>query len=89
MTLAPKLLMTLWIRIFPMDTKLCCRVLGMATTRICRRIRPENAGAFMPFSSAAIRFMTVNIAAAQLNPWQMNVAQATPATPMLKNVTKT
>ena len=31
-TLIPKLLITLWIKIFPTEIKDCCRMLGMAMT---------------------------------------------------------
>ena len=85
MTAGPKPLMTPWITRLPTEIKLCCRVLGTAMTRILRRSGREKRGAFFPDSgSVRMRLSTAMTASAQLTPWQRNVAQATPATPMPK-----
>ena len=87
MTLAPKLLITLWIRIFPTEIKLCCRMLGIAMTAIFANRALENSGMRPCVGTARSRFNTTAIASTQLTPWQRKVAQATPATPMSKAVT--
>ena len=88
MTLAPKLLMTLWMMILPTDTELCCRMLGTAMTAILPSIRQEKRAGFSGVEMASIRRATASRASTQLMPWQRKVAQATPATPMSKAVTK-
>ena len=49
---------------------------------------PENSTIFPSLGSSFNRRMTTATASTQLTPWHRNVAQATPATPILKTVTK-
>ena len=79
--------MALWITILPMEIKLCCRVLGTATFRNLPQIFPENRGAFFVVLIARSLLKTNNRDSRQLTPWQINVAQATPATPMWRPAT--
>ena len=88
MTLAPKLLMTLWMMILPTETELCCRMLGTAMTAILPSIRQEKRAGFSGVGMPCIRRATAQTASTQLTPWHRKVAQATPATPMSKAVTK-
>ena len=72
----------------PTEIKLCCKMLGTAIT-VSRRSRGKEKRRLFPlpgifFSCKA----TVVRASTQLTPWHRNVAQATPATPILKAVTK-
>ena len=72
----------------PTEIKLCCRVLGRAIRTISPRIRPENSRARSPSmrTFASLR-STKYSASTQLTPWHRKVAQAMPATPILKTVT--
>ena len=72
----------------PTEIKLCCRMLGMAMVAIRRSSAGEKIGAGPASGSADSRRSTAAIASRQLIPWHRKVAQATPATPILKAVTK-
>ena len=82
MTLAPKVLMTLCRMMLPTEMKLCCRMLGMATTAILPSIFQENHTVLRLVGMAFIRRNTTTMARMQLTPWHRKVAQATPATPI-------
>ena len=87
MTAAPKLLMTLWMMMLPTEMKLCCRMLGTAMTAKRPRWLHEKTATFPDVGIFANRRNTTTSASTQLTPWQRNVAQATPATPMSNAVT--
>ena len=72
---------------FPTEIKLCCKMLGTATTAILLKRFHENAAGFSCVFIVASLRNTNSIASTQLTPWQMNVAHATPETPMLNAVT--
>ena len=67
--------------------KLCCKTLGMAMTTNRPSRSPENSTVFPSLGSCFKRRMTTATASTQLMPWHRKVAQATPATPILKAVT--
>ena len=72
----------------PTEIKLCCKVLGRAMRTISPRMRPENSRARSPSMRILLSLrITKNSASTQLTPWHRKVAQATPATPILKAVT--
>ena len=79
--------MTLWIRMLPTEMKLCCKTLGMAMTTNRPSSSPENSTIFPSLGNCLNRRMTTATASTQLMPWHRKVAQATPATPILKAVT--
>ena len=87
MTAAPKLLMTLWMMMLPTEIKLCCKMLGMAMTANRPKWFHEKIFTFPSVGIFAKRRKTTTSASTQLIPWHKNVAQATPATPMLNAVT--
>ncbi|CDA67970.1 unknown [Clostridium sp. CAG:510] len=72
---------------FPKEMKLCCRVLGTAITTISFKSAQLKRGAFSLPSTLRSLLNTTTMASTQLTPWQRKVAQATPATPMLKAFT--
>ena len=86
-TLAPKELTTLWMMILPTETKLCCKMLGMATTAIWPSIFQENQTRSPSLGTARTRRATTHRESTQLTPWHKKVAQATPATPRSKAAT--
>ena len=74
---------------FPTETNDCWRIEGIATFVICERIVHENRGAFSLFSPIFLSLMMRAATARMLlTPWQMNVAHATPSTPIPNAVTK-
>ena len=77
------------MKIFPTETKLCCKTLGSAMTRNCRKSAPENGRTGSSVRIRTKRTNTTATAATQLTPWQRNVAHATPATPSGSAVTNT
>ena len=88
MTEAPKLLTTDWTMMFPTLTKLCWSIEGTATIRKRRNICASKSGA-SPAGTVTFNLLTIAMhAAMHETPWHMNVAQATPSTPIPKAVTK-
>lgn len=87
MVVVPKLFTMPWMKILPTETKLCCKMLGMAMRLIFSSRRKEKSlwGAWGSFFS---RSSTAAMAHRQLTPWHRKVAQATPSTPMPPAVTK-
>ena len=63
-------------------------MLGTATTAIFLNSVQENSAGFFSASMVRNRRNTTTSASTQLTPWHRKVAQATPATPILKAVTK-
>ena len=68
MTLAPKLLMTLWMTMLPTETELCCKMLGTAMTAILPSIRQEKRTGFSAVGMPFIRRATAQTASRQLPP---------------------
>ena len=66
----------------------CCRMLGIAITKIRRRSGRENMVIFPSVFSRDRRFSRRVMDKTQLTPWQIKVAHATPATSMEKHLTK-
>ena len=62
-------------------------MLGIATTAIWPSIFQENQTRSPSLGTARTRRATTHRESTQLTPWHKNVAQATPATPMLNAVT--
>ena len=87
-TPGPKLLIVLCIKMFPTDTKLCCSVEGMATDKKSFKRGKEKKGALLYPSTSLSLFATTTSANTHDIPWQMKVAQATPATPIFNPATK-
>ena len=87
MTLAPKVLMTLCRMMLPTETKLCCRMLGMATMATLPSMFQEKSTTLWVDLKAPMRRNTTTMASTQLTPWHRKVAHATPATPILKPAT--
>ena len=58
----------LWIRIFPKDTKHCCKVLGSAMRMIRFKIARSNSFGFSSHSSVRSLRNTVTTANTQLTP---------------------
>lgn len=88
-TALPKLFMMVWTSMLPTLTKLCCRIEGIARYMNLRNILLSNSFPFAwPFVIEDILFTSTAFARMQLTPWQMNVAHATPSTPIEKAVTK-
>lgn len=71
-----------------MEMKLCCKMLGTAMTANFLNRDREKARAFSSAGMRRSRQNTTSTASTQLTPWHKKVAQATPATPMSKVVTK-
>ena len=72
----------------PTEMKLCCKILGTATMAIFFSRGTEKSLGFSLVSMVRNRRNTTITASTQLTPWHRKVAQATPATPILKAVTK-
>ena len=87
-TASPKVLIMLCMTMLPTDTKPCCNILGMATLANSPSISLENTRCFSSERSFFSLKTSTAFATTQLMPWQMNVAHATPATPMENTVTK-
>ena len=81
-------MMTPWIRMLPIEMKLCCRMLGTATTAIFLKRNQEKIFGVSSVWMVRNRRNTTTTASMQLTPWHRKVAQATPATPIWKAVTK-
>ena len=80
--------MTPWMMMLPIEMHPCWSILGTATWAMRPSMDQEKR---FPFSSGAMprrRRSTASTARTQLTPWHRKVAQATPATPMSKAVTK-
>ena len=88
MTPVPKLLITPWMRMLPTEIKLCCKMLGTAMTANFRNSGQEKILAVFSVCILPSRRKTTRTASTQLIPWHKKVAQATPATPISKAVTK-
>ena len=73
--------------ILPTETKLCCKMLGMATTAIWPSIFQENQTRSPSLGTARTRRATTHRESTQLTPWHRKVAQATPETPISKAAT--
>ena len=84
----PKPLMMPWIMMLPTEMKLCCKMLGMAMMAIFFRMGKEKNSPLPSWGMVASRRNTKISASTQLTPWHRKVAQATPATPIWKAVTK-
>ena len=87
MTEEPKLLMMPWIKMFPTEIKLCCKMLGMATSMIFFKSAHSKSGGFFWTWIFPNLIHIVRTARIQLIPWHKKVAHATPATPMRKAFT--
>ena len=73
--------------ILPTEIKLYCKMLGIATTDILPSNFHEKILDFSVVLIFAKRIKTKATARIQLIPWQIKVAHATPATPILNAVT--
>ena len=73
--------------ILPTEIKLCCKMLGMATIDILPSSFHEKTSAFSVVLILVRCKNTTTTASMQLIPWQIKVAHATPATPILNAVT--
>lgn len=81
-TADPKEFTRLWIKIFPTETKLCCKMLGTAIFAIRRSMDFEYSITFpCPVGSFATRLNSVITARMPAIPYARNVAQPTPDTP--------
>ena len=65
---APNPLITLWIKIFPMEIKLCCKILGMAMIKIFLKSSMSNSAGFSGHGIVRSLNHTVNTAMPQLIP---------------------
>ena len=87
MTAEPKPLTKVWMNMLPTEMKLCCRMLGTATTTILRSIMPEKRATLPSVGICRSRSTSTSKDSRLEAPWAMKVAQATPATPALKPMT--
>ena len=76
------------MKIFPIEIKDCCKILGTAILLIFPSIFQENSAALPVVSTEASLLFRVTSASTQATPWARKVAQATPATPQWKTATK-
>ena len=85
-TAEPKELITPWMMMLPTEIKLCCKILGTATTEIFPNSFQENSLGFSSVSILSKRLNTKIMARMQLTPWHKKVAHATPSTPRVNTV---
>ena len=77
-----------WMKIFPTEMKLCCRMLGTAIRLMRPSMFQENSSTRPCVSIDESRFLRAFSASIQAMPCAMKVAQATPATSQWKTATK-
>ena len=86
-TLAPKELTTLWMMILPTETKLCCKMLGMATTAIWPSILPGEPDPLPSPRTARTRRATTHRESTQLTPWHQKSRPGHTGNPISKAAT--
>ena len=81
-------LMRTWMTRLPTETKLFCKMTGMARRSSVFKSVPEKTGAFSPLAMPRIRRNTKKRVRTHAAPCAMKVAHATPATPQGFTITQ-